>query len=182
MKIHIGLFSIFLFFSGGLMMDVNAAKAQSETERNGFVAEEPLKYIKLAFAVKDTEKPIVGTIMDASNSIASFTKEVMASHANPSRSALTHVLPEARQQLRLPPEASNGTDRYVYSQFYCWKVIGKDQLQVQIEWADITTPQRYTDSYVFTKKGTAWYFSHHGNLAPFRYALAGYDFKRPCAN
>lgn len=153
----------------------------SSTQRNGFIAEEPLKFIKQAFLVADHEKPIVGTIRDASTSIASFANEVMATHADPSRSALVHVLPAAKETLRLPPEASNGTDRYVFSRFYCWKLADPSQLQLQIEWADVTTPQRYTDSYVFVKSGTRWYFSHHGDLAPFRYRLVGYDFNLPCS-
>ena len=164
------------------MTAMNNAEAQSETERNGFVAEAPFKFIKDGFIVKDNEKKIVAEIRSASTSIALFAMELRTVTANSSKDSLKHVLPDSREQLRLLPEASNGTDRYVYSTFYCWKLIAPDQLQVQIEWDDITTPQRYTDSYVFLRKGSEWYFSRHGDLVPFRYSLKGYEFKHPCLN
>ena len=164
------------------MTAMNNAEAQSETQRNGFFAEAPFKFIKDGFIVKDNEKKIVAEIKSASTSIALFAMELRTVTANSSKDSLKHVLPDSREQLRLLPEASNGTDRYVYSTFYCWKLIAPDQLQVQIEWDDITTPQRYTDSYVFLRKGSEWYFSRHGDLVPFRYSLKGYEFKRPCSN
>lgn len=164
------------------MTAMNNAEAQSVSERNGFVAEKPFKFIKEAFLVQDNEKKIVEEIKSASTSVALFTQELMATKANSSKDSLKHALPDSREQLRLLPEATNGRDLYIYSVFYCWKLIDPDQLQVQIEWADITTPQRYTDSYVFLRKGSQWYFSRHGDLSPFRYSLKGYEFKRPCSN
>lgn len=160
---------------------INSSMAQSTTERNGFIAQEPLQYIKLAFAVEDSEIDIVNTIKDASTSIAFFTKEVLGTHGTTSKNSLTYVAPNKRDSLRLPPEASNGTDRYVYSNFYCWKLLNPAKLQVNIEWADITTPAHYIDSYVFEKAGGIWVFTGHGDLEPFRYQLSGYKFKRPCS-
>ncbi|MFZ6687642.1 hypothetical protein ACO0K0_07845 [Undibacterium sp. SXout11W] len=182
MKKFFSVYAVFIFFWGGSMTTTSNAEAQSVSERNGFVAEKPFIYIKQAFLVQDNEKEIVEEIRSASTSIALFTRELMATTANSSKDSLKHVLPDSREQLRLLPEASNGTDRYIFSVFYCWKLIAPDQLQVQIEWGDITTPQQYTDSYVFLRKGSEWYFSRHGDLVPFRYSLKGYEFKRPCSN
>ncbi|MFZ6754026.1 hypothetical protein ACO0KY_11715 [Undibacterium sp. Dicai25W] len=182
MKKFFSMYAASIFFLSVSMTAMNNAEAQSETQRNGFFAEEPFKFIKQGFLVKDNEKKIVAEIKSASTSIALFAMELRTVTANSSKDSLKHVLPDSREQLRLLPEASNGTDRYVYSTFYCWKLIAPDQLQVQIEWDDITTPQRYTDSYVFLRKGSEWYFSRHGDLVPFRYSLKGYEFKHPCLN
>jgi hypothetical protein len=182
MKKFFSVYALSIFFFGVSMTGMNNAEAQSETERNGFVAEKPFKFIKQAFLVKDNEKKIVAEIRSASTSIALFTMELMTAKANSPKDSLKHALPDSREQLRLLPEASNGKDRYVYSTFYCWKLIDPDQLQVQIEWADITTPQRYTDSYVFLRKGSEWYFSRHGDLTPFSYYLKGYELNHPCSN
>jgi len=182
MKQFFSVCIIFLFFFGGSTTWMNDAEAQSVSERNGFNAEAPFVFIKRAFLVQDNEKKMVEEIRSASTSIALFAMELMATTANSSKDSLKHALPDSREQLRLLPEASNGRDRYIFSTFYCWKLIAPDQLQVQIEWADITTPQRYTDSYVFLRKGSEWYFSRHGDLIPFRYSLKGYEFKRPCSN
>jgi len=102
------------------MTTTSNAEAQSVSERNGFVAEKPFIYIKQAFLVQDNEKEIVEEIRSASTSIALFTRELMATTANSSKDSLKHVLPDSREQLRLLPEASNGTDRYIFSVFYCW--------------------------------------------------------------
>jgi hypothetical protein len=181
MKFFFSKYAVSIFVLAAVMTGMSNADAQSETERNGFVAEEPFKFIKQGFLVKKNEKEIVEVIKNASTSIALFAKELMATKENSSRDSLKHVLPESREQLRLLPDATNGKDKYVYSSFYCWNLIDPDQLQVQIEWGDITTPQRYTDSYVFLRKGSEWYFSRHGDLIPFRYSLKGYEFKRPCS-
>jgi hypothetical protein len=181
MKFFFSKYAVSIFVLAAVMTGMSNADAQSETERNGFVAEKPFKFIKQAFLVKEDEKKIVEEIKNGSTSIALFAMELMAIKTNSPRDSLKHVLPESGEQLRLLPEASNGIDRYVYSSFYCWKLIDPNQLQVQIEWGDITTPQRYTDSYVFLRKGSQWYFSRHGDLIPFRYSLKGYEFKRPCS-
>lgn len=165
-----------------MLSHISPSIAQSTTERNGFIAQDPLRHIKLSFAVEDSEKDIIHTITDASTSIAFFAKEVLATHGTTSRESMTYVAKDKRDSLRLPPEASNGTDRYVYSNFYCWKLLNPTRLQVNIEWADITTPARYTDSYVFEKIGSKWIFVEHGDLEPFRYQLSGYQFKRPCSS
>jgi hypothetical protein len=174
-----------------LISCANRPTSLSETERNGFIAKEPLKYIKLAFSVKQDESNIVGVIDDASTSIASFTKEVAELqseylHRNfpsnkYSRDELKYVLPEARNTLRLPPKASTGQDGYVYSNFFCWKLLAPGVLQTNIEWGDITTPKRFTDSYIFKKIGSKWYFERHGDMMPFTYDAVGYFTVRPCA-
>ncbi|MBC3863052.1 hypothetical protein H8K32_13150 [Undibacterium jejuense] len=182
MKKFFSMYAASIFFLGVSMTAMNNAEAQSVSERNGFIAENPFIFIKRAFLVRDNEKEIVEEIESASTSIARFAMELMETKANSSKDSLKQVLPGSREQLRLLPEATNGRDLYIYSVFYCWKLIDPDQLQVQIEWGDITTPQRYTDSYVFLRKGSEWYFSRHGDLIPFRYSLKGYEFKRPCSN
>jgi hypothetical protein len=163
-----------------IFLKINPVFSQSITEKNGFIAQHPLLHIKLGFAVEDSEKNIVEVIKDASTSIAFFSKEIAGTHGTDSKKSITYIVPEARDALRLPPEATNGTDRYVAMNFYCWKLLNPTKLQVNIEWADITTPRRYTDSYVFEKAGDKWLLLEHGNMEPFRYELVGYQFKRPC--
>lgn len=142
MNIHRTGLGLLLLCSGLLASCTSVPHALSESERNGFVADYPLKHIKLAFSVRDSERPIVATIKDASTAIASFAQEMTQTHDG-------NLV--ARGSLRLPPEASNGNSRYIQALFYCWELLAQDKLQLQIEWADITTLLRYTDAY--TSKG-----------------------------
>lgn len=153
----------------------------SIAERNGFLLQEPLMHIKRGFLVAADERVIVGEINDASTSIASFIQEIFELKLGRSRDSLKHVLPEARQTLRLPPVDSRGEpDRYVAMLFYCWKSIDSDRLQVRIEWSDVTTSNRYTDSYVFRKSGPAWYFEQHGDFQPIHWLPKQRYFTRAC--
>jgi hypothetical protein len=173
------LFSLFIGAANMSQQDI--ANAQSKTVRNGFRFSEPLMYIKDAFVVEDSERSIIGMINDASTSIAFFAKEVNTLQYKPSLDTLEHVLPEARKILRLPPELKGGArGRYVNSHFYCWKRIDDEHLQVRIEWADIASPDRYIDSYVFKKIGQEWYFERHGDMKPIHWQAVDTNFKRPC--
>ncbi|MGZ4891561.1 MAG: hypothetical protein ACXV2B_04805, partial [Halobacteriota archaeon] len=56
----------------------------------------------------------------------------------------------------------------------------ENQLEFLVEWADPMTKLRYTDSYVFAKNGSSWYFQKHGSTAPRYWAQTERYFQREC--
>lgn len=138
----------------------------------------PLENIKQHFYVRERERPVLDLITEASIPIARFLLEF---HASPDGSVMPHVLAEARDSLRLPPNASrDSTRRYVGSLLYCWKSKDNDHLEFLIEWGDITTNARYTDSYVFVRRGPSWYFEQHGSIPPWHWKQTERYFQRAC--
>jgi hypothetical protein len=141
----------------------------------------PFENIKQSFYVRERERPLLDLITDASTSLARF---LIGSHnmssAKPA-SAMPHVLADAQGGLRLPPMATTGGNgRYVGLVVYCWKSKEKDHLEFLIEWADITTNARYTDSYVFVRRGPSWYFEKHGSIPPWHWTQTEPYFQRTC--
>lgn len=141
----------------------------------------PFENIKQSFYVRERERPLLDLTTDASTSLARFL--IDAHNMSPSKpaSAMPHVLAEAQGGLRLPPMATTGGNgRYVGLVVYCWKSKEKDHLEFLIEWGDITTNARYTDSYVFVRRGPSWYFEKHGSIPPWHWAQTERYFQRAC--
>ncbi|WP_404531461.1 hypothetical protein [Massilia sp. TN1-12] len=140
----------------------------------------PFVDLKQSIYVRERERPVLGMVTDASTSIVRYLLEVFAStlHAG---APMPHVLPEARAAMRLPPLVSTGgPGRYVAMTLYCWTSDPDTRLSFLIEWADITTNARYTDSYVFERRGGTWFFAGHGNIRPWHWTQTERYFQRAC--
>jgi len=165
--------SFLLCLAGGLLCagSVFAAPPSSVPERNGFIVSEPHSRLKRIFMVSEDERPIVGMINAASNSIAAFIVECNNLRHDPKTASLQHVLPGARPALRLPP-ATSGNSRVNYAAMliHQWKKIDDQRLEFTIEFTDPgATTERYSDSFVFVSQGSDWYFEKHGTEAARRW-------------
>lgn len=144
----------------------------------------PFENLKAAIYVRERERPLLPLIDDAGTSIVGFLLDIFA-YGSGIRSDMPHVLPEARDRLRLPPpsttpNAANTQRRFIDSAAYCWRSDNPDQLRFLIDWADITTKARYTDSYVFVRRGAAWYFERHDSVAPWHWVQTQRYFQLSC--
>jgi hypothetical protein len=140
---------------------------------------QPFENIKQKFYVRERERSSLPMVHAASTSISRF----LISAVNPTNipdAPIANVLPEAEHLLRLPPPASQSTGRYVPTSVYCWKSGDQNHLEFLIDWGDITTKARYTDSYVFTQHGQDWYFEKHGSVAPRSWVQTERYFQRKC--
>jgi hypothetical protein len=145
-----------------------------------YTPQAPFENIKQSFYVRERERPLLGTIDDASTSIALFLIDVTHASSEQLVSTIHRVLPEARDRLRLPPAAAfDPTLRYVGMRLYCWQSKETDRLEFLIEWADMSNA-RYTDSYVFVRRGSAWYFDRHGSTPPWHWTQTERYFQRSC--
>jgi hypothetical protein len=106
----------------------------------------PLVDLKQSIYVRERERPLLRNITNASEAIIRFLMDVRDAKG------------------------------FVFMTLYCWKSDNEDQLKFLVEWADVTTKARYTDSYVFARRGSSWYFEKHGGVAPYSV------FQRPLAN
>jgi len=141
----------------------------------------PFENTKQSFYVRERERPLLSVISDADTSIALFLHDVMNAVSTESIQTIRSVLPDARERLCLPPLATFDTStRYVHLSLYCWGSENKDQLQFFIDWGDVTTNARYTDSYIFVRNGTSWYFKDHGNVAPRQWIQKERYFQLTC--
>lgn len=141
----------------------------------------PFVDLKQSIYVRERERPVLGLVTDASTSIVRYLLEVFASTVVHPGAPMPHVLPDARAAMRLPPLVSTGgSGRYVAMTLYCWTSDADNQLSFLIEWADITTHARYTDSYVFERRGRTWYFAGHGNIRPWHWTQTERYFQRAC--
>ncbi|MCC2973317.1 hypothetical protein [Massilia sp. IC2-476] len=134
--------------------------------------------LKQGFYVREHERPLLPSIASASDSIATFLLDLH----HPDKKTLgsiRQVLDESRPLLRLPPHASGRRERYIAILLYCWQSEGENQLSFLVEWADVTMA-RYTDSYVFVRRGASWYFEGHGNIAPWHWIQVQRYFQRTC--
>lgn len=139
-------------------------------ERDIYRPEPPFENTKKAFYVRESERPLLATITDASTSIAHFLLYIR----DPSLNKHTSTL-------RMPPTASHDqTQLYGASVLYCWKSEDKDHLEFLIDWGDITTNARYTDSYIFVRRGASWYFDRHGSTPPREWMQVERYFQRAC--
>jgi len=138
----------------------------------------PAVAIKQRFYVRERERPLLPLIDSASNAIVQFLLDV--SHPFKGKVAdIRPVLEEARPLLRLPPARSMGKGRFVSMMVYCWESEGDDRLRFLVEWADLTRA-RYTDSYVFVRRGSSWYFEKHGATRPWHWTQEQLWFQREC--
>lgn len=135
----------------------------------------PLENIKQKFYVGERERPILDLITEASTPISRFLLEL---YALPDGSVMPHA--EARDKVRLPPKSIHSSGRYVGAFLYCWKSTDRDHLEFLIEWGDITTNARYTDSYVFVRQGPSWHFEQHGSIPPWHWKQTERYFQRAC--
>lgn len=150
-------------------------------EQGIFKPAPPMESIKETFYVREVERPLLPQITAASNSIARFLIDTTTGPASRPHDAKRELRETVTVDPRPPPIASSdGKRRYVPSSVYCWKNDGKDHLKFLVEWGDITTSARYTDSYVFIRKGTTWSFEKHGNLPPYHWEQTAIYFQRPC--
>lgn len=150
-------------------------------EQGIYTSDTPFENTKQSFYVRERERSLLSTISDADTSIALFLHDVVSAVSAESIQTIRLVLPVARQQLRLPPLATfDKSTRYVYLSVYCWKSENRDQLEFLIDWGDITTNARYTDSYVFIRSGPSWYFKNHGSVAPRQWIQTERYFQRTC--
>ena len=150
-------------------------------EQGIYTPSTPFENTKQSFYVRERERPLLSVISDADTSIALFLHDVTQAVSAESILTIRSVLPSARKQLRLPPLATfNKSSHYVYSSLYCWKSANMDQLEFFIDWADIATNARYTDSYIFVRRGTSWYFKDHGSVAPRQWIQTERYFQRTC--
>lgn len=163
------LLQLLLLLIGAAMLLPSDSDAQESIGLGGFIVSPPLAYVKQHFITAEHDRPVIHLVNSASTSIAVFANSVYDHLPNALLSNIKRVLPGSQQRLRLPP--SNKFDsnrRYIYMAFYCWQAVGVDRLQFLIEWADLQTKDRYTDSYIFVKSRSEWYFESHGQIAPWR--------------
>jgi hypothetical protein len=163
---------------------LTAAEPVPKIEQGIYKPVPPFENIKQAIYVRERERPLLPLIEDASTSIAVFLLDMFA-YGSGIRADVRFVLPEARDRLRLPPPASasgtaNAQGRFIDSAVYCWRSDNPDQLRFLIEWADPTTKARYTDSYVFVRRGATWYFEKHDTIAPWTWTQTRRYFQRSC--
>lgn len=140
----------------------------------------PFVDLKQQIYVRERERLLLPRITNASNSIIQFILDMY----NPKVKTvgdMWHVLTGSQAVLRLPPPATSSTQgRFVAMSLYCWESDNEDQLKFFVEWADIGTMARYTDSYVFVRRGSFWYFEKHGSVAPWHWTKAKGYFQRQC--
>jgi hypothetical protein len=146
-------------------------------EQSIYRPEAPFENIKKSFYVRESERPLLDNIADASTSIARF----LIATLDASTDTIHSVRAETQERLRLPPTStSDGALRYVGMLVYCWTSSESDQLEFLIEWADITTNARYTDSYVFVLQEDKWLFDRHGSTPPWHWGQTERYFQRNC--
>lgn len=144
-----------------------------------YEAAAPFVDIKQSFYVRERERPLLADIAGASDAIVLFLIDMH--NAGGSAPRIRQVEDGARGALRLPPSATRpAPGRYVDTALYCWESDHPGQLKVVIEWGDIVTKARYTDSYVFVRRGTSWYFARHGSYAPWHWTQTERYFQRAC--
>lgn len=153
-------------------------------ERSIYKPAPPFENLKAVIYVRESERPLLPLIDDASTSIVRFLLDLFA-YGSGIRSDLPHVLPEARDRLRLPPlattpDTANMQRRFIQSAAYCWRSDNPDQLRFLIDWADMMTKARFTDSYVFVRRNAAWYFEKHDTVAPWHWVQTQRYFQLSC--
>ena len=166
----IAIFSLQACTSGGV--------ARPVIEQGIYHPTPPSVEIKQRIYVRERERPLLPRINDASDSIVQFLLDMHL----PKKTAaadVRHVLDGSRSILRLPPPATL-QGRYVGMMVYCWESESEDQLKFLVEWADVTTMARYTDSYVFVQRGSSWYFEKHGGVTPWHWTKVEPYFQRNC--
>lgn len=128
--------------------------------------------------MQERERPLLQIVTSASDSLIPFLIDMH--NARPPAANVRQVTDAARSSLRVPPEATGGRSRFVDMMEYCWTSENDNQLEFLVEWADVTTNSRYTDSYVFVRRGGAWYFDKHGHVTPWRWMQTERYFQRAC--
>ena len=140
----------------------------------------PYVNLKQGMYVRERERPLLARITDASSAITEFLLDIHNAQGD-TVTGIRHVAREAQPVLRLPPFATAPIQgRFVFMTLYCWQSEHEDQLTFLVEWADITTGARYTDSYVFTRRNASWYFDRHGSVAPWSWTQTERYFQRQC--
>jgi hypothetical protein len=135
---------------------------------------------KQSIYVRERERWLLPRITDASNSIVLFLLD-MDNAKGDTAADVRYVMDESHAVLRLPPAATfPSQDRYVFMTLYCWSSRNENQLGFLVEWADPITKARYTDSYVFVKNGSSWYFQKHGSVEPRYWEQTERYFQREC--
>lgn len=153
----------------------------SAMEQGIYTPEPPFENLKQSFYVRERERPLLEAITSASISIVLFLIDVTNATSTDSAFSIRFVLPQSQGLLRLPPIATfNRSMRYVALRLYCWNGEDKDRLELLIEWGDITTNARYTDSYIFVRREASWYFERHGSTTPSHWMQTERYFQRAC--
>ena len=176
MKTQLASLAIALFLTQAC---TTIATTRPRIEQGIYHPTPPFVDLKQRIYVRERERPLLPSITNASNSIIPFLTDMR----NPQRNTagIRHVLNGSQAVLRLPPPATFSTQhRFVPMTLYCWESVHEDQLKFLVEWADVTTMARYTDSYVFVRRGSSWYFEKHGSVAPWHWMQVERYFQREC--
>lgn len=177
MKIHIAALGLTTF-----LLQPCAAQASKipMIEQGIYRPAPPFVDLKQSIYVRERERWMLPRITDASDSIVLFLLDI--DHPNGSSAFnVRHVMDESRGILRLPPLATSPIKgRYVFMTLYCWSSDNEDQLGFVVEWGDPITKLRYTDSYIFARRGSSWDFQKHGSAAPRYWTQTKRYFQREC--
>jgi hypothetical protein len=177
MKIHIAALAIAI----SLLQACSAQPSRIPVIEQGiYHPVPPFVELKRAIYVRERERRFLPQITDASDSIVQFFLDI----DNPNGSTVfnvRHVMDGSGAILRLPPLATAPVKgRYVFMTLFCWSSDNEDQLEFLAEWADPATKLRYTDSYVFVRRGSSWDFHEHGSVAPRYWTQTTRYFQREC--
>lgn len=175
MKLHLTLAAIAIF-----LMQPYATNARTlpSIEQSIYQPTPPFVDLKQSIYVRESERRLLPLISSASDSIIPFLIDMHDSKKTVA--SIRQVIEQSRSMLRVPPQATFGQGRFVDMMVYCWTSDNEDQLKFLIEWADLTTKARYTDSYVFIRHGGSWFFEKHGTVAPSRWTQTQRYFRRGC--
>lgn len=174
MKLHFAFTSAIILLTQACTSN---AGSQPPIDQTIYHPAPPFVDLKQSIYVRERERPLLPLVTDASNSLIPFLIDM---HNGVAVSDIRQVMDESRSLLRVPPHATFGQSRFVDTKVYCWTSNNEKQLKFLIEWGDITTNARYTDSYVFIRHANSWYFEKHGTMAPWSWKLTRRYFQREC--
>ena len=174
MKLHLSFAAAVIFLTQACTSN---ARTPPSIDQTIYRPAPPFVDLKQSIYVHERERPLLPLVTDASDSLIPFLIDMYNGVAV---ADIRQVMDKSRSLLRLPPHATFGHSRFVNTKVYCWTSDNEKQLEFLIEWADITTNARYTDSYVFIRHAGSWYFEKHGSVAPWRWTQTERYFQREC--
>ena len=177
MKTHFGSVAIAILLPQACPADATTLPV---VEQGIYHPAPPLVDLKQSIYVRERERPLLQHITNASDAIIQFLMDLYNAKGN-TTAGIRHVMNESGSVPRLPPFATSPVQsRFVFMRLYCWESDSEDQLKFLVEWADATTKTRYTDSYVFVRRESSWYFEKHGSVAPWYWTQTERYFQREC--
>jgi hypothetical protein len=173
MKLHLSSIAAVIF----IQARTSGPRLPQSIDQTIYNPAPPFVDLKQSIYVHERERPLLPLVADASNSLVLFLMDITNDVAVAN---IRQVMDKSRSLLRLPPHATFGDSRFVDAMVYCWTSDNPEQLEFLVEWGDITTNARYTDSYVFIRHAGSWYFAKHGTVAPWRWTKTQRYFRRAC--